>query len=259
LAQKEIDVKTTGNTILITGGGSGIGRGLAEAFHKLGNTVIVAGRRENVLRETAAANPGMEFITLDTSKQDSIARAATDLKTRFPQLNVVINNAGVQRVFDFSRDGGYDEAAAQEEIDTNINGVLRMTTAFLPQLRQQESATLVNVSSGLAFVPMAKFPIYSATKAFVHSFSMSLRLQLKDTSVRVVELIPPWVKTDLDAQHSAPTAHEGMSPMPLNEFIAAAMQELMTDGEELKVAGAKFLYASGVSERLYATFDQINR
>ncbi len=252
-------MKMTGNTILITGGGSGIGRGLAEAFHKLSNTVIIAGRRENVLRETAAANPGMEFITLDTSKADSIARAAADVKSRFPQLNVVINNAGVQLVFDFSKDGGYDEQAAQQEIDTNILGVLRMTTAFLPQLRQRKSATLINVSSGLAFVPMARFPVYSATKAFVHSFSMSLRLQLKETSVRVVELIPPWVKTDLDARHTARTQHEGMSPMPLTEFIAAAMEELATDEEELKVAGAKYLYAGGVSERLYATFAQINR
>src|SRR5665213_830272 len=191
---RRLDLKTTENTILITGGGSGIGRGLAEAFHKLGNTVIIAGRRANVLRETAAGNPGMEFITLDTSKADSIARAATDLKNRLPQLNVVINNAGVQLVFDFSRNGGYDAAAAQEEIDTNILGVLRMTTAFLPQLRQQKSATIINVSSGLAYVPMARFPIYSATKAFVHSFSMSLRRQLKSTSVRVIELVPPGVK-----------------------------------------------------------------
>lgn len=251
-------MNTTGSTILITGGGSGIGRGLAEAFHRLGNRVIIAGRREAVLREAAAANPGMEFIALDTSNAESIAKAAEELQTRFPSLNVVINNAGVQRVLDFSKEGGYDDAAAQEEIQTNISGILRMVSAFLPQLKRQPSATIVNLSSGLAFVPMARFPVYCATKAFVHSFTMSLRHQLQGTSVRVVELAPPWVKTDLDATHSSPTVHEGMSPMPLKDFIAAAMQELATDEDELKVAGAKFLYAGGISDKLYATFEQIN-
>ena len=251
-------MKTTGNTMLITGGGSGIGRGLAQAFHKLGNTVIIAGRREGVLRETAQANPGTEFITLDTSSADSIEKAAAELAGRFPKLNVVINNAGVQRVHDLSQEGGYDERAAEEEIETNIKGVVRMANAFLPLLKRQASSTIVNVSSGLAFVPMARFPVYCATKAFVHSFSMSLRHQLKGTNVQVVELAPPWVKTELDAAHSNPTVHEGMSPMPLDEFIAAAMLELASDEVELKVAGAKFLYAGGISDRLYPTFEQIN-
>jgi uncharacterized oxidoreductase len=251
-------MKTNGNTILITGGGSGIGGGLAAAFHKLGNTVIIAGRRERVLREMAAAHPGMEFIPLDVSRPESIARAAADLDARFPRLNTVVNNAGVQHPHDFARGGGYDDAGAQEEIETNISGVLRVTAAFLPQLKRQPSATIINVSSGLAFVPLARFPVYCATKAFVHSFTMSLRRQLQSTSVRVVELAPPWVKTELDAAHSAPPARAGMGPMPLDEFIAAAMQELATDAEELAVAGAKFLYAGGVSSRLYSTFEQIN-
>lgn len=164
----------------------------------------------------------------------------------------------MQRVFDFSANEAPDDAAIQEEINTNISGVLRMTTAFLPQLKLQPSATIVNLSSGLAFVPIARYPVYCATKAFVHSFTMSLRLQLQNTSVSVVELAPPWVKTDLDATHTTPTAHEGMSPMPLNDFIAAAMQELSSNEVELKVAGAKYLYAGGISDRLYATFEQIN-
>ncbi|WP_263358423.1 SDR family oxidoreductase [Acidicapsa ligni] len=245
-----------GNTILITGGGSGIGRGLAEALQKQGNKIIIAGRRESVLQETAKANPGMEYAVLDTSNAGSIQAAAAKLTSQYPDLNVVINNAGVQRVIDFA--AGYDDAAAQEEISTNISGVLRMAAAFLPHLRTKASATIVNISSGLAFVPMARYPVYSATKAFVHSFSMSLRLQLKDTSVRVVELAPPWVGTDLDASHPERAAHEGMSPMPLPAFINAAMEELASDEDELKVAGAKFLYAGGVSEKQIATFAQIN-
>jgi uncharacterized oxidoreductase len=253
-------MKTTGNTILITGGGSGIGRGLAEAFHKLGNTIILAGRRESVLRDTATANPGMEYITLDTSNLASITGAAAELKSRFPKLNVVINNAGMQSVLDFAADSdaAYDDAALNAEIETNIRGVLRMTTAFLPQLKQQSSSTIVNLSSGLAFVPMARYPVYCATKAFVHSFTMSLRYQLQDTPVSVIELIPPWVKTDLDSAHATPTANEGMSPMPLEAFIAAAMEELGSNESELKVAGAKFLYAGGISDKLYPTFEQIN-
>jgi uncharacterized oxidoreductase len=248
-----------GNTVFITGGGSGIGRGLAEAFSKLGNKVIIAGRRSEALQRTCAANPGMEFVTLDASKPESIRAVADEVICRYPDLNVVINNAGVQRVFDFVADTPLEEADMREEVDTNIYGVLRMTTAFLPHLKTKASATILNVSSGLAFVPIARFPIYCATKAFVHSFSVSLRHQLKNTNVRVVELAPPWVKTDLDAQHPVRTVHEGMSPMPLPDFIAAAMQELSSDAEELPVAGARFLYGAGVGERFAAVFEQINR
>ena len=251
-------MKMQGNTILITGGGSGIGRGLAEAFHKLGNKVIIAGRREAVLQATAAANPGMEYEVLGTSNAESIRNAAAKVVSRFPELNVVVNNAGVQKVIDFASEAGYDDAAAQEEINTNINGVLRMTAAFLPHLKTQADAAIVNLSSGLAFVPIARYPIYCATKAFVHSFSMSLRLQLAEAGVQVVELAPPWVATELDAAHTTPTVHEGMSPMPLADFIAAAMEELASGGDELKVAGAKFLYAGGVSEKQAATFEMIN-
>jgi uncharacterized oxidoreductase len=250
-------MKIEGNTILITGGGSGIGRGLAEALQQKGNTIIIAGRREAVLRDTAEANPGMKYVVLDTSNAASIEAAAAKVTAEFPELNVVINNAGVQRVIDFA--AGYDDALAQEEISTNISGVLRMTAAFLPHLKTKAAAAIVNVSSGLAFVPMARFPVYSATKAFVHSFSMSLRLQLKGTSVRVVELAPPWVATELDASHPERSVHEGMSPMPLDAFIAAAMEELASDSDELKVAGAKFLYAGGVSEKQVETFALINR
>jgi len=244
-----------GNTIFITGGGSGIGLGLAEAFYKLGNRVIIGGRRREVLDRAAAANHGMETIVLDTTDPASVRAAAEETIRNHRDLNVVINNAGVQRVFDFAA-AVPSEAAMHEEIETNINGVLRVTTAFLPHLQSKPAATLINISSGLAFVPLARYPIYCATKAFVHSFTMSLRHQLKNTSVRVVELAPPWVATDLDAMHR--TSHGEAGPMPLPEFIQAAMEELSSDADELKVAGAKFLYSAGIGNRLTATFDQIN-
>jgi uncharacterized oxidoreductase len=244
-------MRITGNTILITGGGSGIGWGLAEAFQKLGNRVIVAGRRRDVLEKT-----GMDFVVLDTRDRSSIAAAALEVTARFPDLNVVINNAGVQRQQDFS--GSVDEVAIAEEIETNIMGVLGMTTAFLPHLKSKNQATIINVSSGLAFVPMARFPVYCATKAFVHSFTMSLRHQLRDTSVRVIEVAPPWVATDLGSGHSTLVAEPGRGPMPLAAFIDAAMEDLASDREELAVAGAKFLYGAGVGEKAAEVFGQMN-
>jgi uncharacterized oxidoreductase len=256
-------MKMQGNTILITGGGSGIGCGLAEAFHKLGNTVIIAGRREAVLAETAAANPGMAYAVLDTANAASIAAFAPKILAEFPDLNVVINNAGVQRYHDFSGDSGLDEAGAREEIDTNIWGVLRMTDAFLPRLKTRADAAIVNVSSGLAFVPLAQFPVYCATKAFVHSFCLSLRHQLRGSGVRVIELAPPWVETELGATHPPeampPGSGTAQGPMPLDAFIAEAMRELESGEDELKVAGAKFLFAGGVGEKQAATFAMINR
>ncbi len=242
-------MKMTGNTILITGGGSGIGFGLAKAFHALGNHVIVAGRRREVLEKT-----GLDFVVLDTRDRRSIGSAAYEVTTRFPDLNVVINNAGVQRRHDFS--GVVDEMAIAEEIQTNILGVTGMTAAFLPHLKKRAS-TLINISSGLAFVPMARYPVYCATKAFVHSFTVSLRHQLRSTSVRVIEVAPPWVATDLGGPNTF-VAEEGRGPMPLDDFINAAMKDLASDSEELPVAGARWLYKSGVGEGFAAAFEGMN-
>ena len=192
-------MKLTGNVILITGGGSGLGRGFAEAFHKLGNQVVIAGRREDVLRETAEANAGMDWVRMDVADAASIAEATAEVVRRHGGLNVVMNNAGVQRYIDFTK--VYDDAKALEEINTNILGLMRVTAALLPQLRGVPDAVVVNVSSGLAFVPLARYPVYCASKAFVHSFSISLRHQLKETGVRVVELAPPWVESGLHDAH----------------------------------------------------------
>jgi uncharacterized oxidoreductase len=244
-------MRTTGNTILITGGGSGIGGGLAQAFHKLGNRVIVAGRRRDVLEKT-----GLDYVVLDTQDRAAIATAASEITAKYPELNVVINNAGVQRQHDFS--SAVNETHIAEEIDTNINGILGMTAAFLPQLLKQPHAALINVSSGLAFVPMARFPVYCATKAFVHSFTVSLRHQLRKTNVKVIEIAPPWVATDLGAGHSTLEAAPGRGPMPLDAFIEATMADLATDREELPVASAKFLHGAGVGEKFGDAFAQMN-
>ena len=245
------------NTILVTGGGAGIGRGLAEAFHKLGNRVIIGGRREAALSDACAKNPGMSSVPLDISNSASIQAAAHSILSQFPDLNCLINNAGLQRVHDFSAAGGVDEAALVEEIETNLLGLMRMCSAFIPHLKSRPEATLINISSGLAFVPLARVPAYCATKAAVHSFCVSLRHQLRHTNVRVVELIPPWVDTNLDKGRRR-TA--GPTPMPLPQFISEAMDGLAGDADEVCVGDAKFLRASaGMGEAFTNAFSRMNR
>ncbi|MFP5228337.1 MAG: SDR family oxidoreductase [Acidobacteriota bacterium] len=225
-------MQTTGNTILITGGSSGIGRALAESFHKLGNQVIVAGRRRALLDEVTAANPGMASAVLDVASLDSLAPFAADLVGRFPSLNVLINNAGIMKNENLA-DGSDNTATADETITTNLLSVFRLTAALLPHFQKQPRAAIMTVSSGLAFLPLAATPTYCATKAAIHSWSQSLRYQLRNTSVEVLELIPPYVQTELQGSHqlSDPRA------MPLPDFIAEVMNILTTqpDAREIMV------------------------
>jgi uncharacterized oxidoreductase len=239
-----------GNTVFITGGSSGIGKGLAEAFHRRGNRVVIAGRREAALKAVCAANPGMNFVVMDVADGGSIQRAAREVVARFAALNVVINNAGVQRVHDFASDAPLDDGALLDEVNTNVLGVIRSCAAFIPHLRTIPRAALVNVSSGLAFVPLARFPVYCATKAAVHSFTQSLRHQLHGSGVRVVELIPPYVATELDRATRGSHANAGPLPMPLDAFVAAAMEALASGQDELAVAEAQRLRAAGVNAEL---------
>ena len=211
------------NTILITGGGSGLGRGLAEAFQALGNKVIIAGRGEKALDETTAANPGMKSLTVDITDPASIRSLAHRFAEEHSALNVLINNAGIMRPENWVANPE-NLADCEAMVTTNFLGPIRLTAALLPLLRKQPRATVMNVSSGLAFVPLAMTPTYCATKAAVHSYTQSLRYQLKETSVEVLELIPPYVATTLmgEAQANDPRA------MPLDEFIAEVMHILKT-------------------------------
>jgi uncharacterized oxidoreductase len=217
------------NTVFITGGGSGIGRGLAEALHKRGNQVIISGRRRAMLDETTRANPGMQSIELNIEDPDSIAAAAKKLISEFPALNVLINNAGVMQLDDVS--GPEDDRLLVATVTTNLLGPMRMTSALIEHLKQQPAATVINVTSGLAFVPLAMTAVYSATKAALHSYSMSQRFKLKGTSVKVLELAPPYVRTQLlrSEQASDPRA------MPLDAFITEVMELLGGESDELLV------------------------
>jgi len=224
-------MKLTGNTIFITGGGSGIGRGLAEALHRLGNQVIIAGRRRGHLASVLEANPGMRAVELDVADPDSIAAVARQLIADYPRLNVLINNAGIMLPDDAA--GAIDEAVLNATIDTNLLGPIRLTSALIEHLKSQEQAAVIYVSSVLAFVPLALTAVYSATKAALHSYALSQRHRLRGSSVRVQEIAPPWVRTDLL------NSNEEERAMPLDRFIAGTMAALGGDAEEVLVEEAR--------------------
>ena len=216
------------NTILITGGGSGIGRALAEAFHANGNQIIIAGRRKEILDKAIAANPGMKAAILDIENADSIRSFAEQMKRDYPALNVIINNAGIMRP-ERLQEGALADAEAT--ITTNLLGPIRLTAALLPLLQSQPHAAIMTVSSGLAFLPLAMTPTYCATKAAIHSYTQSLRYQLKDTAVQVLELIPPYVQTELMGPSQASDPHA----MPLKDFITEVMHILKTSPDVTEI------------------------
>ncbi|NJC42116.1 putative oxidoreductase [Brevundimonas alba] len=229
---------TRNDTILITGGGSGIGKAMAEALHARGAKVIIAGRRREALEAVTAANSGMAFETLDVADAADVKAFAARVIAAHPDLNVVINNAGIMVAED-----GIDLDIAEQTVAINLLGPIRLTAALLPHLKSKARASVVTVSSGLAFVPLAATPTYSATKAAIHSWSQSLRHQLQDTRVEVIEWGPPAVATDLMPGHA-----ENPNSMPLAEFTAESLALFEAGGhDEILVERVKFL--SGAADR----------
>jgi uncharacterized oxidoreductase len=246
-------MQMTGNTVLVTGGGTGIGRGLAESLHRLGNQVIIAARRREPLQAVANANPGMQILSLDQGDPADIRRFATELTDGYPELNVVVNNAGIQRVEDLATG---DVGAAEQTVAINLLGPIRLTAALLPSLLRRPRAAIVNVTSGLAFMPSALTPTYCATKAALHSYTQSLRFQLRDTSVQVIEIIPPQVQTALQGER-------GFDPraMPLDEYVTETMTVLQTQpqADEIVVERVKrfrFAERDGVYDNIYPAFNE---
>ncbi|MDG2966101.1 SDR family NAD(P)-dependent oxidoreductase [Pseudomonas extremaustralis] len=244
-------MKLSANTIFITGGTSGIGRGLGEAFHQRGNKVIIAGRRKALLDEIAQANPGIDTVVLDINDPVQIKQVAQQVIERHPDLNVVINNAGVMP-FDNAASGDLDDAQAVSLLTTNLLGPVRVSAAFVEHLKRQPDAYIINNSSILAFIPIAVTALYSATKAAIHSYSLSQRFMLRDTSVKVLEITPPWVDTDLIHKSGDPRA------MPLPDFIAETLAKLETATTEVIVDRIAPLRANvGPNEHgLIAQFNQ---
>ena len=230
----------TGNTIFITGGGSGIGRALAEALHKRGNKVIISGRRKGHLDAVVKANPGIDAIQLDIADPDNIKAVAQKLIREHPDLNVLINNAGIMEPDQAA--GIIDEKLLASTVATNLLGPIRLTSALVDQLKSRRGVILYNTSV-LGFVPLAVTAVYSATKAALHSYALSQRFLLRDSGVRVLEMVPPWVRTELMNSQEAEQA------MPLDQFISETLDALGTDAEEILVEAAKPLRANpGPSE-----------
>lgn len=244
---------TARDTVLITGGGAGIGRAFAEALHKKGAKVIIAGRRAEVLEAVCAANPGMAFATVDVADAGSITAFAARVIADHPDLNAVISNAGIMKVEDLSQ-GTFDHRLVEDTVATNLLGTIRLAAAILPHLMTKPSASFVTVSSGLAFVPLAATPTYSATKAAIHAWTQGLRTQLAGTSVKVIEWAPPAVATDLMPGHA-----EDPRSMPLAEFIAESLALFEAGNDEIQVQRVKFLSEAdrrGDYASVYATLNQ---
>jgi uncharacterized oxidoreductase len=224
-------MRLIGNTIVITGGGSGIGRGFAEAFHKLGNKVIIAGRRRGRLDAVVAANPGMAALELDIADPASIDSVARVLIRDYPDVNVLINNAGI--MLPDRAAGRIDDALLVGTINTNLIGSIRMTSALIEHLKNKDGAVVAYTSSVLGFVPLALAAVYSSTKTALHSYALSQRFMLRDTKVRVLEIVPPWVRTELMNSQDAEQA------MPISQFIGEAIRVLGTDADEIVIDAAR--------------------
>ncbi|WP_419896058.1 SDR family oxidoreductase [Roseomonas sp. USHLN139] len=212
-------MQTTGNTLLVTGGGSGIGRALAQRWHDRGNRVIVAGRRLAALEETIAGRPGMAALAFDADDAAGLRAFAAEAIRRHPAINVLVNNAGIMRRENLT--APRDLADAEATLTTNLLGPIRLIDAFIAHLSAQPAAAVVNVTSGLAFVPLPSTPTYSATKAALHSYSVALREQLRGGPVEVIEIAPPAVQTELTPGQST---REGY--LPLDAFADEVMDLL---------------------------------
>jgi uncharacterized oxidoreductase len=244
-------MKTTGNTIFMTGGTSGIGLGLARRFRDLGNTVIISGRRKDLL-DRIAAEDGIEGIPLDVADPDSITAAVETVVTNHPDVNVVVTMAGIMQIEDL-RDPAH-LAVSEEIIAINLLGTIRTLTAVTPHLLQQPDPAILTVSSGLAFVPLAMTPTYNATKAAIHSYTQSLRIQLADTPIQVIEVAPPAVRTALLNQENDERS------MPLDEYLTETVDLLQKhpDADEILVDRVRFLRDAERENRYDQTIQLVN-
>jgi uncharacterized oxidoreductase len=235
-------MRTTGNTVLITGGATGIGFALAEGLVKKGNQVLICGRREDKLSEAKSKLPGLHTLKCDVSKAEDRECLLHWAIKKSGGLNILVNNAGIQKEIDFKK-GTADLSNGEDEIEINLQAPIQLSALFIPHLMRQKEAAVINISSGLAFVPIAIMPVYCATKAALHSFSLSLRYQLRDTSIKIFEIIAPTTDTDLDrgARDRRGQTDRGVKP---DIVAASAIEALKEDDYETAVGQAQFLQDS---------------
>jgi uncharacterized oxidoreductase len=249
-------MKTIDNTILITGGASGIGYALTSAFIEKGNEVIVCGRRTDKLLEVKHRYPNIHFRPCDLTKPEERKSLFEWVTSSFKNINILVNNAGIQRPIDFKK-GDTEFSKAENEIITNLTAPIQLSLLFTPYFMKQKESAIINISSGLGFIPIAIMPVYCATKAALHSFSISLRHQLRTTSVKVFEIIPPTVDTELDQgeRDKRGQTDRGIKP----EIVATeTMKAIEKDDYEFVVGAAENL-RSGSRKNFEEIFKNMNR
>ena len=249
-------MKTQGNTVLITGGATGIGFSLAEAFVEAGNQVVVCGRRETKLIEAKTKLPQVYTKVCDLSKNDERRLLYEWARFNFNEVNILVNNAGIQRMIDLKK-GINELSAGEDEIEVNLKACVHLSALFIPSFLKKKEAAIINVSSGLCFVPIAIMPVYCATKAAIHSFTLSLRHQLRDTSVKVFEVIPPTVDTELDKGARAQRGQEDRG-IPPAEVARATLKAVENDQYEVPIGMAQNL-RMGARTNPEQVFQNMNR
>lgn len=244
------------NTVLITGGATGIGFSLAEAFLKAGNEVIICGRRESKLKEAKEKLPQIHTIVHDLSKPEERKSLFEWASSNFQNINILVNNAGIQRMIDFKK-GTSELLSGEDEIEINLKAYVQLSAYFIPSFMKKKEAAIINVSSGLGFIPLAIVPVYCATKAAIHSFSLSLRHQLRATPVKVFEVIPPTVDTELDKGARSQRGQQDRGIQP-SEVAKATMEGLKKDEYEIAVGMAQNL-KTGARNNPEQIFQNMNR
>jgi uncharacterized oxidoreductase len=249
-------VKVRGNTVLITGGATGIGFSLAETLVKAGNEVIICGRRESKLSEAKSKLPQIHTKRCDLSKENERKLLYGWVSSNFKNINILINNAGIQRMIDLKK-GTQDLFKGEDEIEVNLKAYIHLSAYFIPLFLEKKEAAIVNVSSALGFIPLAAMPVYCATKAAIHSFTVSLRHQLKNTNVKVFEVIPPMVDTELDkgARERRGQTERGILP---SEVAKATIEGLEKNEYEIAVGMAQNL-RMGARSNPEKIFQDMNR
>jgi uncharacterized oxidoreductase len=245
----------SGNTVLITGGATGIGYAMAESFLEAGNEVIICGRREERLIEVQKKHLDLHIKVCDIAEETDRRALVEWVSANFSKFNILVNNAGIQRDIDFTK-GIYEFLSGENEIRVNLEAPIVLTGLFIPQLTGKKEAAIINMSSGLGFIPAARMPVYSATKAGIHAFSMALRLQLIKSGIKVFEVVPPAVETELNTEGRAKRGNYKVDLMP-DEFVAALMKGLKNNMFEIGYGMTEGLLKAS-REDLDKSFQQMN-